>query len=82
MMTFALSAMKTTLMKMTRLKCAQMLMEFKEKALFVSCLHNWKITTDIHYCNNDRLDSRISNNTVSVLRKMNTPCTFRHLDMH
>ena len=30
-------------------------MELKEKALFVCGLYNWKIPTDIHYHNNDRI---------------------------
>ena len=44
-------------------------MEFKEKAVLVSSLYNWKILTDIHYRNDDRVNSRISHNSVVCLEK-------------
>ena len=64
-MASALGAMKTTLMKMSRLNCYRILMEFEEKAVLVSSLDNWKILTDIHYSNDDRVNSRISHNSVA-----------------
>lgn len=45
------------------------MMEFKEKALFVCGLYNWKILTDIHYHNNDTLNSRMSHNHVACGEK-------------